>query len=96
MQYKTVPDSRKAGEDTVPSRVPGWMSRKPGSLRMETGCLHRKVGTGRQTQDVKSPPEYGWHSTTIRCHDRYDLTNTMFDSCRLKEWLESIFPPGFS
>jgi len=96
VQYETVPDSRKAGEDAVPSQAPGWMSRKAGSLRMETGCLHRKVGTGRQTQDVKSPPEYGWHSTAIRCHDRYDLTNTPFDSCRLKEWLESFFPPGFS
>ena len=36
-------------------------------LRMETGCLHRKVGTGHQTQDVKSPPEYGWH------REQYDV-----------------------
>jgi len=63
---------------------------------METECLYWKVGTGHLTQDVKSPPEYGCHSTAIRCHDRYDLTNTPFDSCRLKEWLESFFPPGFS
>jgi len=26
VQYKTVPDSRKAGEDAVPSRAPGRMS----------------------------------------------------------------------
>jgi len=72
------------------------MSRKAGNLRMETGCLHRKVGTRHQTQDVKSPLEYGWHSTAIRCHDQYDLTNTPFDSCRRKEWLKRFFPPGFS
>jgi len=36
-------------------------------LRMETGCLHRKVGTGHQTQDIKSPPEYGWH------REQYDV-----------------------
>jgi len=30
---------------------------------METGCLHQKVVTGRQTQDVKSLLEYGWHLT---------------------------------
>jgi len=26
VQYETVPDSRKAGEDAVPSRPPGRMS----------------------------------------------------------------------
>jgi len=96
--HAEVPErvDRKVREDAILSRAPGRMSRKAGNLRMETGCLHRKVGTGRQTQDVKSPPEYGWHSSAIRRHDRYDLTNTPFDSCRLKEWLESFFPPGFS
>ena len=87
---------RKVREDSVPSRAPGRMSRKPGNFRMETGCLHRKVDTGHQTQDVKSPLEYGWHLTAIRCHDPYDLTNTPFDSCRRKEWLNRFFPPGFS
>ena len=72
------------------------MSRKAGNLRKETECYQRQVGTGHQTQDVKSPPEYGWHSTAIRCHDRYDLTNMPLDSYRLKEWLESFFPLGFS
>jgi len=95
VQYETVPDSQKAGDDAVPSRAVGRMSQKAGSNQMETGCLHRKVGTGRQTQDIKSPSEYRWHSTAIRCHDRYDLMNTPFDSCRLKEWLESFFPTRF-
>jgi len=63
---------RKVREDTVPSRAPGQMSRKVGNLKMEMGCLHRKVRTRHQTQDVKSPPEYGWHSTAIRCHDLSD------------------------
>ena len=93
---ETVPDSRKAGEDAVPSRALGQMSRKARNLRMEMGCLHRQLDTGHQTQDVKSPAEYGRHLAAIRCHDRYDRTNTPFDSCRLKEWLESFFPPGFS
>ena len=60
---------RKVREAAVPSRAPGRMRRKAGNLRMEMGCLHRKVRTRHQTQDVKSPPEYGWHSTAIRCHD---------------------------
>jgi len=87
---------RKVNEDAVPSRVLGWMSQKAGNLRMEMGCLHQKVGTGHQTQDVKSPTEYGWHSTAIRCYDRYDVTNTPFNSCRRKEWLKRFFPMGFS
>jgi len=28
---------------------------------MEMGCLHWKVSTRHQTQDIKSPREYGWH-----------------------------------
>jgi len=75
-----VPDSQKDGEDAVPTRAPARMSQKAGNLRMEMGCLHRQVGTGHQTQDIKSPLEYGWNSTAIRCHDRYDLTNTTLDS----------------
>jgi len=52
---------QKVMEDAVPSRVPGRMSRKAGNLRMETGCLYGKVGTGHQTEDIKSPPEYRRH-----------------------------------
>jgi hypothetical protein len=66
---------RKVRENAVPCRSAGagwpkgrgirWPEGR--ESRMETGCFHRKVGTGHQTQDVKSPPEYGWH------REKYDV-----------------------
>jgi hypothetical protein len=43
VQPEAVPDSRRAGEDAVPSRVPGQMCRKGRDFEDGSrGCLHRK------------------------------------------------------
>jgi hypothetical protein len=56
VQPEAVPDSRKAEEDAVPSRVPGQMCRKAGILRMGAeDAFTGRVGTGHQTQDKESP-----------------------------------------
>jgi len=77
-------DGRKAAEPVqlgnCAGQPKGWGGRrselsagtdkpKGRDLRMEMGCLHRQVGTGYQTPDAKSRPEYGWHLTAIQCHD---------------------------
>ena len=65
-------------------------------LRMETGCLHWKVGTGHQTQDVKSPPEYWRH------RQQYDvMTDTIRRTCHstvpAQGTVKEFFSPlGFS
>jgi hypothetical protein len=62
VQPEAVPNSRKAGEDAVPSEVPGQMCREAGILRMGAeDAFTGRVGTGHQTQDNESPPENEGH-----------------------------------
>jgi len=43
-----------------------------------------KVGTGHQTQDIESPPEYGWH------REQYDVAVMSGSKQRLSATTDTI------